>query len=566
MKVKQYRQYILIFSGILIVSLLRSGATFNYSTWSMDEQFVVPIALGFLDYDLNPKWFGYNTLPMYILSVLYFIIYWVFSIFGIVASKIEFASLLYSNDVVFYGSARLLFSFAHTLGLFTLAFIIYRNYKSIAGALLFLIIAILIPDSVMAANKVRVDTFVFLFLSLTIYFSCFAKKGKTSYFGSLLACTAAFASKLPAIVLFPILFVKFSYDIIQGVYPRYYLVYFFALPPVFLFFFMPYLFIDYVTYTAFLEQTFMKVGGGQKEHVGRLYLDDAANKVTAVYKLIASNAGAASLFGTILAGIYGLIRDRDLMFSVLFVLGYSTAFMTSSWTDSWWLRPVYPFFIFFTIILVLRLMSHPAVSAWLQSLSQQRQSKMNLGVIAGTIPLLVLTAYYGVSFSDSFSKSYNLLTETREDTRLTASQWIQKNIPDNSIIILDTFLAHYLPKAFSQDKMTTFSSFDYVLAGRNELLRNGFIFYFNNNKNQKPLKVWPLYSRSLNFESGKISIPRGAYIIISSYTYDRYYSDSTKKLFPILTQKALRYYDFIKKQKHIKDFTGRGPDIGIYQV
>ena len=54
-------------------------------------------------------------------------------------------------------------------------------------------------------------------------------------------------------------------------------------------------------------------------------------------------------------------------------------------------------------------------------------------------------------------------------------------------------------------------------------------------------------------------------LIISSFTYDRFYQKYTAEKYPVITQLAQDYYALIRRQKHIMTFTGKGPTIEIYQ-
>jgi len=227
---KKYIKLAFVGFVVLTVSVLRAWSIFNYSTWSIDEEQIVIRALGFLNYDFNPRWFGYHTLPMYILSAVYFVAYYFFLLSGQVVSNIDFASSIFSNDAFFFISGRIVFSTAHTLGCFVLAFIIRKKFKSTAGAGIFLILVFFLSDSFYASNICRVDTFVFLFLTLTIYFSCFTENNRIHLILSIIFCTAAFASKLPAIVFFPILFVHQTFLVYKGVYPKSYLLFFLPVP------------------------------------------------------------------------------------------------------------------------------------------------------------------------------------------------------------------------------------------------------------------------------------------------------------------------------------------------
>ena len=561
----RHRHWILILM-ITIVSLLRSGSIFNYSMWIIDEQFIVSFSLGFLGFDFNPKWFVYHTLPMYLLSIIYFLIYTVFLIFGLVSNKVEFSSLLFSNHALFFTSARFLFSLTHTAGCFVLSWIIYRYYKSFYGALLFFAAAILIPDSIVAANMVRVDSFVFFFLTLTVYYSCYAEKRTLHFFGSLLACSAAFASKFPAIVLFPILFVKCFYDIYKGEYPKKNLVYFFLIPPLAVFCFMPYSVLDFTSYKTVLEKILINATGGYDQHIGKLFYSTQLDKIKAVYTYIIKNTGFISFWGTLFAGFYGLLKDKKLFFTLLFVLGYTTAFTTSSIIDEYWLRPVYPFFIFLTIVLLLQVPFIPTIANWIKSALKKHQNLVTFTSILKLV-LILLTVYYGFLFHNSAYKYYQMFTDHRIDNRILASNWIYENISENSIIILDTLLSTYSPKIFSRNYNVTLASFDYPLVWKNEYLSKGFEFYFNQNKGtKKNFTTILLFSLRANFSLKTIPFPMGSFIVISSYAYGRYYQDFVLKQTPELTQKARKYYDFIKQQSLVKEFVGKGPKISIYKI
>jgi len=250
----RWLNYIFWTFAILAVSALRAWSIYNYSIWNVDEEQLVIHAVGFLDYDFNPRWFGYHTLPMYLLSVPYFAAYYVLLFTGAIASNTEFAALVYTDHSLFFTTARFLYCCAHTLGCLVIAYVIANHYKSKAGAAAFFLITIFLFDSVNAANIIRVDTFVFLFLTLTIYFSCYAKKNQKNFILSIVFCTAAFASKIPAIAFFPILFAHQTYLIYRGVFPRYYLVYFILVPMLSILIFMPYMLIDFESYYQHIEK------------------------------------------------------------------------------------------------------------------------------------------------------------------------------------------------------------------------------------------------------------------------------------------------------------------------
>ncbi len=554
----------LIAVALALVAVLRAGSALNYSTWAMDEHFVVPYAVGFLDGDLNPRWFGYHTLPMYITGGLYAVLYTFYELAGLVQSKVAFASLLFQDDAVFYVSARLLVSLLHTLGAFVLGLILYRHYRSTLGAVIVFATAVLLPDSVMAANKIRVDSYVFFFLCLLILFSCYSAKTLRNFLFSLLACAGAIASKAPALVVFPILLAALALDAYRGRYPKSYLVYALLGVPLLTLLFMPYAVLDFDSYRPALEQFTSRAGGSFKEKIGLAYYQDTLGKLGNIYRLIEQQAGTLSALGAALAGLYALLRrNRPLFFSLLFTLAYTAAFSTSASINQYWLRPVYPLYVFLTVAFVVELSRH----GWLRALGQRLSVGGNperLGTYALLEPLAI---YYAFIAHPGVSDYYTRLTDNREDTRGLAGRWIREQIPEKSIFVMDTFLPHYLPRVFSPSPKVTLSSFDYPRAQSNQLLVDGFNHYFDRHKmEEKKYRVLYLNTRNYDFDTRKFGLPRNGHVVISSSVYDRYYTAISQQNEPDLTRRAQRFYDAVKRLEEVQTFSGRGPDIGIYRI
>ncbi len=560
----RYWNIVLIIFGLVLVTLLRSGDALNYTHWKIDEHFIIPFSVGFLGGDLNPKWFGYGTFPMYVLSALYFIILQVYLALGLVASKLEFASLIFKDDAVFYVSARLLFSLAHTIGIYVLAYIIYYRYRSLFGAIVFFCGAILIPDSVIAANWTRVDSFLFLFLCLTIYFSCFAEKGKISFFISILACSAAIASKLPALTMLPVLFLKISYDVFRGHYPKRYLFYAIALPPLLVICFMPYIVLDFDRYKLFLAS-----GGTQGIKVAAIFSADLLDNLQSIYNLIVENTGLLSVIGFVVAILWGALKDRRLFFVMLFALGFIVAFSTSTLVRGYWLRPIYPLFLFATVVIGVGLTSWLGRAVWINRFTVNEQGRLRHASALKYIPLILLAGYYTFTLENSAYSYYQGLTDQREDTRVLASDWIQENIPANSTVALDVFLGNYLPNVFSSNVATTVILIGYepiLRIGRNTFLIEALQMYMHNSEvraKNKPLQVSLIFAKSQGFH--RVAIPTPSFIVTTSSNYKRFYTQRALINPPQQTRRAREFYDYIHSQELVKRFSGRGPDISIYR-
>jgi len=550
-----------------LISAARAGSIFNYSLWNIDEEQVVMTALGFLGHDLNPHFFEYHTLPMYVLSLVYFGTYMGQAITGLVSSNIEFASQVFNDDSYFFVAARLLFSFVHTAGCFVLAHIIAKNYASKAAAFAFLGIVFLLPESVVAANYIRVDTFVFLFLALTIYYSCFAKKNRTSFLLAIMFCTAAFACKIPAIIFLPILFIQQAFLIYRGVYPKHYLIYLALVPPLALMVFMPYMFLDHEAFQQHLLKIFSRASG-EFIHVGKIHHFDELVKLKEIFWLIAKQVGLLSiLFSLALPLIAVLRKDKNLLVIFAYVAAYCGMFTTSATVDSYWFIPVYPLLVFMSVILI-QLIAQAAYK-----LTFIGETKLETGEKSSksTIPLFAIMIYaiVTIGFNPQGWHQYSgMLRNDTEDTRIVAGEWIKNHVPESSWIIIDGYIQHYLPRVLSKSPDHTLVNSGLNSLGavsRNQFLLKAFDHHYARAMSEdRPLNAIVIDDQK--FDVAAFShFPAGTYVVISNAIYSRFYDKEKARFASELAQKATTYYDLIKSQRHIANFSGRGPTIDIYQ-
>jgi tetratricopeptide (TPR) repeat protein len=555
---------------VLAISTIRAWSIFNYSIWNVDEEQTVIHALGFLNYDFNPHWFGYHTLPMYVLSVMYFTAYYAMLLTGYVSSNIEFVSLVFAEHAYFFTPARLVFCGAHTLGCLTLAYVIARNYQSRTGAVAFLIIAFLLPESVSAANTIRVDTFVFLFMTLTIYFSCFATKNQTNFILSIVFCTAALASKIPAVIFFPILFTHQTYLIYKGVFPKYFLVYFLIVPLISILIFMPFMIIDYESYFQFLK-SLVTISSGEHLHIGKVHHFDFISKIMAIYHLLKDQVGIVSIICSVALPVLVFIKkDKALVISSIYVFAFCGMFSTATFVDTYWLIPVYPYFVFFSIVLFIVIGRDLFQGRNRFRTKSEAQEKFLKTAVIAIFLLLYSLSVFGLK-PKGVIHYLNIVTTSDRDTRIIAGDWIKDNLPKTSIIILDGFIQHYLPRVLSvrqQDSLNN-SYFNIMGAiGRNEFLLKSFDYYYARQlQENSPFEAIAMdYTFRIRYVPDHMHLPVGAYVVISDRIYNRFHQERTKSIAPQVTRNALAFYDYVTSQKHIKKFSGYGPEIDIYQL
>lgn len=546
-----------ITSAILCISIFRAGTIFDYSLFAIDEQLVVVRAMGFLGGDLNPRWFIYHSFPLYILGAVYFLQYLFASIVGTVSSKAEFVSLLFDHHAQFYITARLLCSIVYTSGAAILAWILYRHAGSRLWAVVFFIAVNALPDAVLASNWVKVDSFVLFFLSAGVYFSCFAPKNFRSFLLAVACCSAAFASKAPAAVFSVALFIQLIVDIRNGHYPLRYLVYFAILYPVMIFLFMPYAFLDFESYRYTLARLSSRVGG-DFVHVGKEQLTGPLERVMAMVAYTRTQVGIGGIAGALAFVWYAIRLDRRWLIPVFFVALYAGAFITSVNIDWYWLRPVYPFLLFFTVAFIAR-----------ANLDRRMFARMGSRRVKYVLAAVVLV-YFGVVAFQSRVGHLRALRSEGEDTRVIAGKWIEANLDPESTIKYDGPITTYQPRLLAGDPRLAEEihlGMPIDRRGPAILQEASGLFYARALNERRPVHVEvyePEYSAAGFEPPSMFSV--GDYVVTTSDFTSRFSNQATREDLPILAEEAARYYEYLSRQKLVKEFKGNGPVIRIYRI
>lgn len=546
--------------AVVAVTLVRSASLRGYSNWIIDEHFIVTIALGFLGGDLNPHWFNYHPLPMYLLGAVYLVMYLGARLFGLVGSRPEFAALLFSHDAVFYVPAKLLGSLAYTAGTAVLGLAAWRRTGSAAAAALVFAAPLLTADGITTAYNVRTDSFVFLFAALTVYFACFARKGPATALAAVVCCAAAFASKIPAIVLAPVLFAQLAWDARRGHLRWRHVAWGALLFPAAAFLFNPFAVLDLTAYLPTLHRVSARVGGGLEKVGARTYAG-TAERLAHLARAVVAECGVAAVAGSVLYAAYAALRERAMLLPPLFALAYVTAFATSSRFDAYWLRPVYPMLMLFPVLLVAAVVERPRARALAARIGAERAR--------GVLLALLAAAYLG-TLAHNLPRAAAAATPAPEDTRVTASRWIREHLPAGSDIVLEGPLAHYWPRVFSPHAPTTLvvSQYYYPFMQRNRVLMEGFRRYYAEAlRTEKPFRVSPMMgNEQADYDMTRLRLPAGAYVVLTDYAYRRYYGPPVTRDQPALAQNAQAFFAFVRAQEPVRTFTGAGPTIEIYRM
>lgn len=550
--------------AVAAVTWLRSASLRGYSNWTMDEQFIVPVAAGFLGFDLNPRWFVYHPLPMYLLGTVYLAMYGVARAMGWVADKPGFVSLLYGHDAVFYVPAKLLGSFAYTAGCAVLGRIVWRRARSWAGALLAFAAPLLLADGIASATSVRNDSFVFLFLALTVYFACFAEKRPASAYLAVLCCAAAFASKAPAVVLVPVLFLRLALDARSGAVAWRHVARAAALFPVAVFLFMPYAFLDFADYLPTFRIMAAYASGGVEKLGAQAHLGFGARWLN-LFGVLHHAVGALPLAGTALYAGYALRVERGLLVPLLFPLAYLTAFSGSTYFAAYWLRPVYPFLFLFPVLLALDTAARPGVREW-----WARRAGRPLPGRAGALLVGALALAYAGSLAPNLPAAAAAVRRPAADTRVTASRWIAANLPAGARVVLEGFLPHYWPRVFSPDARVTLGVLGYgqPFVLRNRLLMAGYGVYFRRARAaERPFRVVPMVDNdALGYDMRRMRLLPGDYVVLTEGSYGRFDRPGAASRAPALVANARAFLALVRAQEPVRSFAGNGPTIQIYRM
>ena len=83
-------------------------------------------------------------------------------------------------------------------------------------------------------------------------------------------------------------------------------------------------------------------------------MNESYNEKLTVSEKITEQVGVVAILCSIALPVMMLVRrDRTILISLIYVLAFCGVFITSAFVDSYWLIPVFPYFVFFSIVLIV---------------------------------------------------------------------------------------------------------------------------------------------------------------------------------------------------------------------
>jgi hypothetical protein len=184
----------------MAIALLQAVSMWAYRGDRVDESEIVHFAVGFLGRDLDPGWYGYGSLGMYLLFVVYALLAIPALAFGPFGNVSEYAEQVFSGGY-FFIVGRYVFA---VFGVLTVALYadIARKYLRAPRALVvaYVVVAVTSVDAIFYANYIRTDRLVSFFVALVLWTAVRSHEPRWLY-ASAVAVAGAVAAKISALPL-----------------------------------------------------------------------------------------------------------------------------------------------------------------------------------------------------------------------------------------------------------------------------------------------------------------------------------------------------------------------------
>ena len=395
-------------SILLFISFIIRLAGINWDLGNHlhpDERMLMMVAnkIHFFD-NLNPEFFNYGSLPIYILKGAGQITDWIFktnySMYGEMLYLGRFLSVIADVGVIFliYKISKLLFK---------------RENVALLSSFFYMVAFFPIQNS----HFFIVDTFLNLFLILLLYYSLlyFKKPDKNKLIILSIIFATCVTTKFTAVLFAPFLGAIIIYKS-KKKFSNFLL--FTSSFLLFTFLFMPYMFLEMGN---FLKDVSLQLSLNNNPYIFPYTLQYVGTTPYLYYlkNIFFFGFGPVISVLSIIGGIYFFkdlnekkvqLKPLKIIFFVFFIF-YFIVIGKSAVKFMRYMLPVYPFLVI------------------LASYSILKAKKLHLrGVIRGVIIMACLAVIWTFLF---------LTIYTKEHTRITASDWIIKNIPRSSTLAVE---------------------------------------------------------------------------------------------------------------------------------
>ena len=435
MKLKNNRSAGLLLAGLIILSLLLNlwGVSYGLpNRYYPDEGRIVNNALAFGLGDLNPHYFNYPALSMYLLFALYILYFIAGQLVGLFASATEFQLLFFSDPSSFYLIGRIANALIGTATVALLYKLGRETFRSQKIGLLAAAFLATLPYFVFLSHFIVTDILQTMFiLAAYIFIIRILRTGKLKNYiwAGILTGLGTATKYSPGILILPIILAHIFYLTSRGekltfsrlFWPVVVSGFFLAL---FFFIASPYNFLDFQNFYESLEfRSHLGAEGTFGTRTGTAWLIYPRLMFYHTFTIL----NRLDPLGFVFAG--GLIwaalkRKREDLLLLLYPL--IIYLMVGNWSFGSY-RYSLPFIPFFAL-----LGARAAVEAGKilrEKITREGLYCLAIGVVNGFIALVLI-----LSLANSTLGNRRL---TSPDTRTQARKWIETNIPPGTAIAME---------------------------------------------------------------------------------------------------------------------------------
>jgi len=404
--------FILLLGLILRLWNIKQDLPYNYYG---DESYLIYLSLKFGTGDLNPHWFIWPTFFQYTLFFLFSIFYLLGKIFGWFKNTTDFLYLYLKDPSIFFLIGRITSAFLGTASIYLIYLLSKKIYNKKIALLSSLLFAFL-PLPVEYSHYAVVDTALVFMLLLAFIFivNIFLYNKKKDYLLSGLFIGVATATKYPAIFWVISIFLAhlFKNNKKEGFKFLFNKNIFLCIIGIFLGFFLtcPFAILDFPKFILDIKGQILcaKIGwfGWEKTNP---YLEHLFNLISAM---------GFTLFLFFLLSIFYIIikKQKDCLIFLIPTIIYFLILGLNKNTYSRFVLPILPLLVIFS-------------SKFLYDL-KIKFNKMNLLWYLMVLFLLSEPLYLSIKTDLNFSLP-NTMTQAKE--------WVEKNIPSGSKILLNEY-------------------------------------------------------------------------------------------------------------------------------
>ncbi len=436
---------------------IRWGLPYEYQS---EEYKVIKYALRMGSGDLNPHFFEYPSLDLYFMLFLFGLYYLGGNIFGFFKSVTEFSHHYIQDPTPFYLIARGAEA-VFGIGIIILTYHIGKKLASKKAGLLASFMVAVLPDFVNKSHLAKGDSAA-IFLGLLFFIFClnlYESGQKKWYFWA--GATLGLALSTKYYLVFIGVALPLAHFLSSGSRKNKNFILSLILIPIFFILGSPYLLVEWKSLLNFFSSNFYLglYGASETNYFFRLWIAlknlIRLSDFNFYFWLDSYGLGIFSLVSMLLifcspfrleARESSHLNKKLLL--ILPILTYWLGVATYHNPAGGYLAPIFPLLLICASIFTANSLFPPSSSSSPFPLSSFRLEARESRVF---ILILFLISSLG-ALGASVQRSYSY---TLEDTRTTAKNWIEANIPSGSKILMDTYV-NSPPIEMSQEQLERF--------------------------------------------------------------------------------------------------------------